>query len=96
MRLGYPAAMSTAMKPTTRRGPSELASDLLESRSDLVLAHVFGSAVRMRAAVGFRNVAVLACQRLDRGIVHAISHEGLQDFERFAARLAAKLEHRSD
>lgn len=46
-------------------------------------------ASRMRSAVGFRNVAVHAYVRLDWDIVHAVSHEGLEDFERFAACIAA-------
>lgn len=53
-------------------------------------------ATRMRAAVGFRNVAVHAYQRLDWDVVHAVSHEGLQDFERFAARIVDILPRLND
>jgi uncharacterized protein YutE (UPF0331/DUF86 family) len=44
-------------------------------------------AKRMRAAVGFRNVAVHSYQAIDWDIVHAITHRGLEDFRRFAASL---------
>lgn len=43
-----------------------------------------GLAARLRAAVGFRNVAVHTYQRIDWEIVHRISHEGLDDFRAFA------------
>lgn len=39
---------------------------------------------RMRAAVGFRNVAVHNYRRLDWEIVHSIAHAGVDDFRRFA------------
>ena len=48
-------------------------------------------AARMRGAVGFRNVAVHAYERFDWDIVHAVSHRGLRDFERFATSVAAHL-----
>jgi uncharacterized protein YutE (UPF0331/DUF86 family) len=48
-------------------------------------------AARMRAAVGFHDVAVHAYDRLDWDIVHAVSHEGLHDFERVGARIASLL-----
>jgi len=44
-------------------------------------------ASRMRSAVGFRDIAVHAYQRLDWDVVHAVSHEGLETFEQFAARI---------
>lgn len=47
---------------------------------------------RMRAAVGFRNVAVHAYQAIDWDIVHAISHEGLEDFREYAAAMARLLD----
>ncbi len=53
-------------------------------------------ATRMRAAVGFRNVAVHAYRRLDWDIVHDVSHEGLHDFERFAARIVSLLARERD
>lgn len=49
-------------------------------------------AQRMRAAVGFRNIAVHAYQRIDWEIVHAISYEGLDDFRRFAEGVARVVE----
>mgnify|MGYP006311312065 CR=1 FL=1 len=48
-------------------------------------------AARMRAAVGFRNVAVHAYEQLDWAIVHAVSHEGLNDVRRFARAIDAHL-----
>ena len=43
---------------------------------------------RMRRAVGFRNVAVHSYQAIDWDIVHAITHEGLEDFQSYARHLA--------
>ena len=39
---------------------------------------------RMRAAVGFRNVAVHAYQPIDWAVVYRISHDHLDDFRTFA------------
>jgi len=44
---------------------------------------------RMRAAVGFRNVAVHSYQAIDWAIVHTITHEGLEDFRAFAKAVAS-------
>lgn len=52
---------------------------------DADLAH------RMRAAVGFRNIAVHNYQAVDWAIVFAISHAGLDDFRAFAHALSASL-----
>lgn len=49
-------------------------------------------AQRMRGAVGFRNIAVHNYQAVDWDIVHAITHDGLDDFRDFARRIAALLE----
>lgn len=46
---------------------------------------------RMRAAVGFRNIAVHSYQAIDWAIVHHITHQGLEDFRQFAAALAEQL-----
>ncbi|WIG56345.1 MAG: DUF86 domain-containing protein [Rhodanobacteraceae bacterium] len=46
---------------------------------------------RMRAAVGFRNIAVHNYQAVDWNIVFAISHGGLADFKAFAQALSALL-----
>ena len=43
---------------------------------------------RLRAAVGFRNVAIHSYHTVNWDIVHRISHEGLDDFRRFAAAIA--------
>lgn len=48
-------------------------------------------AQRMRAAVGFRNIAVHNYQVVDWAIVFAISHDGLDDFRAFATAMAALL-----
>ncbi|MFV8836420.1 type VII toxin-antitoxin system HepT family RNase toxin [Aquisalimonas sp. APHAB1-3] len=48
---------------------------------------------RMRAAVGFRNVAVHSYQAIDWNIVHTITHEGLADFKAFARSIVAMLDH---
>jgi uncharacterized protein YutE (UPF0331/DUF86 family) len=45
------------------------------------------TAARMRRAVGFRNTAVHSYQAIDWDIVHAISHQGLEDFREFACHL---------
>lgn len=49
-------------------------------------------AARMRAAVGFRNVAIHSYQEIDWAIVYAISREHLVDFERFARAVVDSLE----
>lgn len=49
-------------------------------------------AARMRAAVGFRNIAVHNYQAADWDIVHAITHEGLDDFRDFARHIAALID----
>ena len=46
---------------------------------------------RLRAAVGFRNVAVHAYQTIDWNVVHAISHDHLDDFRAFAAAVVSHL-----
>ena len=46
---------------------------------------------RMRGAVGFRNIAVHSYQAIDWDIVHAITHEGMDDFREFAAAIGAQL-----
>ncbi|MBA2667965.1 MAG: DUF86 domain-containing protein [Trueperaceae bacterium] len=48
-------------------------------------------AARMRAAVGFRNIAVHAYQRIDWAIVHRLTYDGLDDLRTFATRLARLL-----
>lgn len=47
---------------------------------------------RMRSAVGFRNIAVHNYQAIDWDIVHAITHEGLEDFRDFAHHMAALID----
>lgn len=46
---------------------------------------------RMRAAVGFRNVAVHAYQSIDWAVVHRISHDHLDDFRAFAQAVLAAI-----
>ena len=46
---------------------------------------------RMRGAVGFRNIAVHSYQAIDWDIVHAITHEGMDDFREFAAAIAENM-----
>lgn len=46
---------------------------------------------QMRAAVGFRNIAVHNYQAVDWNIVFAISHRGLEDFKAFAQAMSAQL-----
>lgn len=50
-------------------------------------------AARMRSAVGFRNIAVHNYQAVDWDIVHAITHEGLEDFQSFARDMANLLDN---
>ena len=50
---------------------------------------------RMRAAVGFRNVAVHAYQSIDWAIVHRICHEHLDDFRAFSRAVVDATEDRS-
>jgi len=44
-------------------------------------------ATRMRAAVGFRNLAVHAYHRIDWAIVHRLTHDGVEDLRAFAGCL---------
>ncbi len=46
----------------------------------------------MHGAVGFRNIAVHNYQSIDWNIVHAVAHQGLEDFRAFAVSLAALIE----
>jgi uncharacterized protein YutE (UPF0331/DUF86 family) len=62
---------------------SREAFDLLE-REGVLPAEI---AARMRAMVGFRNVAVHAYQELDLEIVRAIVRERLGDFEAYTSHL---------
>lgn len=48
--------------------------------------------LRMRKAVGFRNIAVHAYDAIDWEIVHAIATDRLQDFQAFAHTVAAQLD----
>lgn len=48
--------------------------------------------LRMRKAVGFRNIAVHAYDAIDWEIVHAIATDRLQDFKAFARTVAAQLD----
>lgn len=45
-------------------------------------------AARMKAAVGFRNIAIHTYQQIDWDIVHAIARDHLEDFEDFARAIA--------
>jgi len=49
------------------------------------------TALAMRKAVGFRNVAVHNYDVISWAIVHAISHHQLEDFRRFAAEISARI-----
>lgn len=46
-------------------------------------------AQRLRAAVGFRNLAVHAYDKIDWGIVHRLSYEGLDDLKAFSRQVAS-------
>lgn len=48
--------------------------------------------MRMRKAVGFRNIAVHAYDTIDWNIVYAIATDRLQDFQAFARTVASRLE----
>lgn len=47
-----------------------------------------GLAMRLKKAVGFRNIAVHSYQAIDWNIVHHITHERLDDFVEFARVVA--------
>lgn len=46
---------------------------------------------RLKAAVGFRNVAVHNYQKIDWDIVHAITWQHLDDFRRFAQAVNSQI-----
>lgn len=52
--------------------------------------------LRMRKAVGFRNIAVHAYDTIDWKIVFAIATERVRDFEAFARAVAARLDVQAD
>lgn len=47
---------------------------------------------RMRAAVGFRNVAVHSYREIDWRVVQAITHEHLDDFRAFGTAIAGLID----
>lgn len=49
-------------------------------------------AKRLRAAVGFRNLAVHAYHEVDWAIVHRLTYDGVEDFRDFAGAVARHLE----
>jgi uncharacterized protein YutE (UPF0331/DUF86 family) len=49
-------------------------------------------ASRLRAAVGFRNLAVHGYHRIDWHIVHRLTHEGLEDLRTFAREVGSRLD----
>ncbi len=48
-------------------------------------------ALRLRKAVGFRNIAVHSYSAIDWTIVHAVCRHGLTDFRNFASAIAGRL-----
>lgn len=54
----------------------------------------FELAKRMRKAVGFRNIAVHAYQKIDWAIVFDIAHHRLNDFQEFARHVSAAVDAR--
>ena len=55
-----------------------------------VLTH--GFARQFRNVAGFRNVLVHGYLDVDLGVLHALLHDGLRDFESFAAHIEAYLD----
>lgn len=51
-------------------------------------------AQRLRAAVGFRNIAVHNYQAIDWTIVQSITHERVEDFREFASTVETYLDNR--
>ena len=49
-------------------------------------------AQRMRAAIGFRNLAVHAYRDIDWAIVHRLTYEGVEDLRDFARAVARHLD----
>lgn len=49
-------------------------------------------ALRLRRAVGFRNIAVHAYEAIDWKLVHLLTGEPLADFDRFAAAVMRSLD----
>ncbi|MDP6980411.1 MAG: DUF86 domain-containing protein [Myxococcota bacterium] len=47
-----------------------------------------GLARQMKAAVGFRNIAVHSYQQIDWAIVHRLCGENVNDFRRFASEIS--------
>ncbi len=45
-------------------------------------------AAQMKAAVGFRNIAVHSHRRIDWEIVHRLCQDNVEDFRKFAGEIA--------
>lgn len=82
--LGTHALSELALPPPDTMGQT---FDLL-AQADAMTPEL---ALRLRKAVGFRNLAVHAYQSIDWDIVFAIATRHLQDFEDLARVIAARL-----
>ncbi len=51
------------------------------------------TSIQLKKAVGFRNIAVHAYQKIDWNIVYYISQEGLNDFKTFAKEISIYLDN---
>jgi len=59
-------------------------------KTDVLSSH---TSLQLKKAVGFRNIAVHAYQKLDWDIVYYISQEGLNDFKTFAKEIMIYLDN---
>lgn len=72
------------------RPPATMGESFTHLAAEGWLSHELAG--RLRAAVGFRNLAVHAYDDLDWSIVHRLTTEGVNDLRAFAAAIARRLE----
>jgi len=80
---------SHVLSDTQQVAPATMGEAFSRLADEGLISHELGA--RMRAAVGFRNLAVHAYRDIDWGIVQRLTHEGLDDLRAFARSLAERL-----
>ena len=73
------------------RAPNTMAEAFEQLKAASVLDE--DTADRMKKAVGFRNIAIHAYEKIDWAVVHGICRHRLVDFERFAEAVVRATNH---
>ena len=85
------ADMAVHIITGSRRPPPRNMGESFEELRDLGWIDA-ALAARMRSAVGFRNLAVHAYQKLDIGLVHKLCYEGPVDLRAFARAISDRID----